>query len=301
MEKKTALLIAAIMTAMAANAQLLYRISDNGLDRPSYIVGTLHTASAQFVNKITGIGDAINATEQVYGEVNADSMELESVAERVKTATTIPNGGTLRTVLTDEQYDKVNATLSELLGVGLDNQRVWAEMGRTAPAMLAEQIALLMCMQTHRGMFDPLNTIDSYFQKVAKKNGEFAGGLETVDFQIELLRESDMSRQVELLMCTIDNRQFVTDCLRSAVEAYYRQNIEGVKAAMDARVGNSCDSTPEEEARLLYDRNARWCAMMPAIMAAKPTLFAVGAGHLPGDKGVLALLRAAGYTVDAVK
>ena len=35
-------------------------------------------------------------------------------------------------------------------------------------------------------------------------------------------------------------------------------------------------------------------------MAQKPTLFAVGAGHLVGDKGVLNLLRQAGYTVEGV-
>mgnify|MGYP006319358759 CR=1 FL=1 len=40
---------------------------------------------------------------------------------------------------------------------------------------------------------------------------------------------------------------------------------------------------------------------MPDIMKAHPTFFAVGAGHLPGDKGLLKLLREAGYTVEAVK
>jgi uncharacterized protein YbaP (TraB family) len=40
---------------------------------------------------------------------------------------------------------------------------------------------------------------------------------------------------------------------------------------------------------------------MPAIIAAKPTFFAVGAGHLPGDKGVLDGLRKLGYTVEGVK
>jgi hypothetical protein len=40
---------------------------------------------------------------------------------------------------------------------------------------------------------------------------------------------------------------------------------------------------------------------MPALMMLRPTLFAVGAGHLPGEKGVLNLLRQAGYTVEGVK
>lgn len=36
---------------------------------------------------------------------------------------------------------------------------------------------------------------------------------------------------------------------------------------------------------------------MRELMAAQPTFFAVGAGHLPGSDGVIELLRAAGFTV----
>ena len=50
-----------------------------------------------------------------------------------------------------------------------------------------------------------------------------------------------------------------------------------------------------------HNRNADWVAKMPAIMSDKPTFFAVGAGHLPGEKGVLNLLKLAGYEVEAVK
>ena len=69
---------------------------------------------------------------------------------------------------------------------------------------------------------------------------------------------------------------------------------------MDVTLHNSCDNRPEEEAALIYDRNADWVTKMPSLMASKPTLFAVGAAHLPGEKGVLHLLRQAGYTVEGV-
>ena len=71
--------------------------------------------------------------------------------------------------------------------------------------------------------------------------------------------------------------------------------------AMDEKMHNSCDGRPEEEDALIYNRNADWVTKMPALMAKKPTLFAVGAAHLPGEKGVLNLLRQAGYKVEAVK
>jgi hypothetical protein len=70
---------------------------------------------------------------------------------------------------------------------------------------------------------------------------------------------------------------------------------------MDITLNNRCDSTPEEEDVMINNRNANWLKKMPALMMLRPTLFAVGAGHLPGEKGVLNLLRQAGYTVEGVK
>ena len=54
-------------------------------------------------------------------------------------------------------------------------------------------------------------------------------------------------------------------------------------------------------AQLLYDRNHNWVAQMPAIMQAAPTLFVIGAGHLPGEQGLLALLKAQGYTMEPMQ
>ena len=73
------------------------------------------------------------------------------------------------------------------------------------------------------------------------------------------------------------------------------------KKASDEKIGNSCDSTPEENAGLVDNRNADWLTKMPEIMKKAPTFFVVGALHLPGEKGVLQLLKNAGYTVEPVK
>ena len=57
----------------------------------------------------------------------------------------------------------------------------------------------------------------------------------------------------------------------------------------------------EEFREMLTDRNHNWVEAMPAIMAERPTLFVVGAGHLPCEEGVLALLKRQGYKVKPVK
>ena len=50
---------------IAAQAQVLYRISGNGLARPSYIIGTHHLANVAFINSIPGVRTALDSTEQV--------------------------------------------------------------------------------------------------------------------------------------------------------------------------------------------------------------------------------------------
>jgi uncharacterized protein YbaP (TraB family) len=52
---------------------------------------------------------------------------------------------------------------------------------------------------------------------------------------------------------------------------------------------------------LLYDRNANWVKKLQGLMPGNSLVIAVGAGHLPGKKGVLNLLREAGYKVEPVK
>lgn len=294
--------LVAVFTVAGANAQLLYKISGKDLTAPSYIIGTHHLANVGFVNKIAGVKDALTSTEQVYGEVRWDDMTNPDSLKVVQAAMMLPDGQSLKTVLSAEQYKKLDAVITQMMGVGLSNPQVGAQMGKMSPAALSTQLQVLMFMQKHMGEYDPSSTFDQYFQAQAKHNNEPVGGLETLAFQTDLLyKGSDMKRQVEQLMCLLDNQEFYEQMMESMTDAFYAQDLDALKAAMDKKLGGTCDSTPEELAQLIDNRNADWAKKMPAIMAAKPTFFVVGAGHLPGAKGVLQLLKDAGYTVEAVK
>lgn len=294
--------VLAVLTVTSASAQLLYKISGKDLKAPSYIIGTFHLANATFVDKIAGVKDALTATDQVFGEVPFDDMLNPDSLKVMQTAMMLPDGQTLKTVLSAEQYKKLDAVLTQMMGVGLSNPQVNAQMGKMSPAALSAQLQVLMFMQKHMGEFDPSHGFDQYFQTQAKHNNEPIGGLETVAFQITLLYKSyDMQRQVEQLMCMIDNMDFYEKIVEKMAKAFYAQDINALKAAMEEKLGNTCDATPKEWAQLNDNRNADWVRKMPAIMAAKPTFFAVGAGHLPGPKGVLQLLKDIGYTVEAVR
>lgn len=296
--------IALLLTVfvIGAHAQLLYKISGKDLQKPSYIIGTYHLANVGFVDKIPGVKDALTNTEQVYGELDMTDLLSADNMKKMQDAMMLPEGQSLKTILTADQMKRLNAYLKKTMSVDMSSPMVEKQMGHLTPQALTTQLTLLMVVTKHMGEFDPSSTFDQYFQAQAKKNNEPVGGFETVDFQIKtLLQSTPMKRQVEQLMCLIDHQDFMESMSDKIVNAFYAQDLTAVKAAMDEKIGNSCDSTPEEEDAMINNRNADWLTKMPAIMTAKPTFFAVGAGHLPGDKGVLQLLKNAGYTVEGVK
>ncbi len=293
---------ACVVAAVSINAQLLYKISGNDLEKPSYIIGTHHLANVGFVEKINGVKEALTETEQVYGELKWDAMTNPDSLKAMQERMMLPEGQTLKTILTPEQYKRLDAFMTAKMGAGMSNPMVEAQMGKLTPMALVTQFQVLLFLMNHMGEFDPSSTFDQYFQAQAQKNNLPCGGLETMSFQAQVLYGSTpMERQVEQLMCLIDNEQFNVQMLEEMTKAFYAQDLDALKKAMDVKLGTSCDSTPEEEAALIDNRNADWLTKMPAIMKQAPTFFAVGAGHLPGEKGVLQLLRNAGYTVEGVK
>ena len=293
---------ACVVAAVSINAQLLYKISGNDLEKPSYIIGTHHLANVGFVEKINGVKEALTETEQVYGELKWDAMANPDSLKAMQERMMLPEGQTLKTILTPEQYKRLDAFMTAKMGAGMSNPMVEAQMGKLTPMALVTQFQVLLFLMNHMGEFDPSSTFDQYFQAQAQKNNLPCGGLETMSFQAQVLYGSTpMERQVEQLMCLIDNEQFNVQMLEEMTKAFYAQDLDALKKAMDVKLGTSCDSKPEEEAALIDNRNADWLTKMPAIMKQAPTFFAVGAGHLPGEKGVLQLLRNAGYTVEGVK
>lgn len=300
--KKTLTFIIALLAAGSMNAQILYKITGKDAKNASYIIGTYHLADASFTEKIPGLQTALAETEQVYGEVNMENMMQPASIQKMTAAMMLPEGQTLKTVLTPEQFGKVSAFAKELMGVGLDNDMVFSQLGKMSPKALATQFTLLLFIKNSATPFNPANGLDNFFQMQAKQNNKPIGELETIDFQIETLYKSTpIERQVEELICLVDNKEYNLMMVQEISKAFYAQDLQAIEKAADEKLNNSCDSTPEEEETLIYGRNDNWMKLMPAIMAEKPTFFAVGALHLVGERGMLTQLQKAGYTVTPCK
>ena len=302
--KKLFTIICALFLINNANAQLLYKISGKGLDKPSYIVGTLHLAPASFVESIPGANRILVSVDQVCGEVDMNEINSTENMQKMMEAMMLPEGQSLSDILTSEEMDKLNAYLRKILGVDLTNPMIAEQMGKMTPVSLSTTLELMTYMKETPG-FNPAALIDEYFQKEAIKKGKPIIGLETVDFQIQILyKSSTLDRQKEALFCSIDKEEEYSKLMKELTEAYFAQNIEELLAVMEQEYDIACgdiEETEKEMELVLYGRNEDWIKKMPAIMSEKSTLFVVGAGHLPGDRGVLKLLKDNGYKVKAVK
>ena len=291
----------AAIASLSTSAQLLYKISGKGLTAPSYIVGTYHLAEASFVDSIPGMRRAMADCQQVYGELMMNELFAPDSLALLQQAMMLPGEMTLDSLLTADEMNRVNSFMRKTIGLDMTNPQLAQQMGKMTPQALSVVFSVFSYIK-NGGKLDPENGFDNYFQKEAHAQGKTVGGLETMAFQIKALYEGkSLERQKELLLCQIDNSVFMDEMADRIVKAFYAQDLDGIKEAMDQKLHNSCDNSPEEDALLVDNRNADWLTKMPALMAQKPTLFAVGAAHLPGQKGVLNLLRQAGYTVEGVK
>ena len=300
--RKAFLLVMALIASFTFNtqAQILYRISGNGLESPSYIVGTYHFAPASFADSIPGMSEAIESTQQVCGELDMmDAFKPENAA-RLLQSQMLSEGVTLSSLLTADQLSRLNALLLQVLGTNLEDEAYAAQVEKMKPVALSTTLSLASYMKKTQS-FNPMELLDNYFQMLALQSGKSVIGFETVDFQMGVLYGSELPEQVEDLMCLVDHFDEATELVDRITSAYFSQNFQQLESVLEEEMEGTCAATPEEEAALLDDRNRNWIKLMPDMMAEKPTLFVVGAGHLCGEQGVLKLLEGIGYTVEGIK
>ena len=299
---KKILLLAALIAGFACNtqSQILYRISGKGLESPSYIVGTYHLAPSSFADSIPGMKTAIEGTQQVCGELDLmDAFKPENTARLMK-ARMLPEGVTLSSLLTAEQLERLNALLLEVMGSNLKDEAFAAQVENITPVALSTTLSLTAYMK-EMPSFNPMDLIDNYFQTLALQNDKSVKGFETVDFQMGVLYDVPLEKQVDDLMCLVDNFEEAQKMANRITTSYFTQNLQQIDEVLEEESEMNCGTTEEDEETLIYNRNRNWVEMMPEMMAEQPTLFVVGAAHLCGEKGVLKLLEEAGYTVEGVK
>ena len=285
--KRILLFITLAACSLTANAQLLWKISGNGLERPSYVFGTHHMASEAICDSIRGFEDAFASVEQVIGEVETELMNDPATTTRMMPYMMMPEGVKLTSLFTPKEVILINEFIKPRLGFTLK------DLNAMKPTFLSNMISLTLSME-HFPEFENQEGIDSYLQSRAKKYGKRVGGLETVEFQMDMLFNEDLETQADDLVDLVKNGDKAMKATGKLAQIYMTQNMKKINRFMHK------GSDKEDIKKLLDDRNMNWIVQMKVIMPETPTMFVVGAGHLPGKNGVLQLLENEGYTVEPI-
>lgn len=293
-------LLLLLAVAIGSYAQLLWKVSGNGLSQPSYIVGSFHVAPANFVDSIAGLNDALASCKQVYGELSLQELGDMSKLQQMQAAMLLPDSVKLQDLFTAEQQEQVNKMLRRVLGTDLTTPTVGEQLSRMKPSALSTTLQVVTYVKKHPS-FNPQALFDAALLQKGAQAGKTVGGLETMAFQSRLLYESKpLERQAAELLCMAQHFDYQEELMERLAAAYLAQDLKALAAVMSEKMNNECDSTPEEEEALIYQRNADWAKKLPTILHTASTLVVVGSGHLPGERGLLELLRQAGFDVTPV-
>ncbi len=273
---------------------LLWKISGNGLENPSWLFGTHHLVPLTFLDSIPGIQAAFEKSEQTVGEIdigNISQLQMEITGRAL-----MPEGVTYESLMGEVDRAKLDSTLTSLMGMGL------AQFGRLKPAMLQNLISVTLYQRHYPSLSGGLG-LDQYFQEEALKRSRPVAGLETADDQIRLLLEmQSLERQAELLACMVNYPTLLIEEMDKLQGAYHSQDLKALWKFYTAEdPDDPCPSSEEEKYALNGARNEKWLEKLPAIMSEKPSFIAVGCLHLPGEEGLIEGLRRMGYKVEPVR
>jgi len=266
--------------AGAVPGPALWQVADS--DTTIYLFGTVH-ALPQATTWYDGrIERAFNSADELVTEI--DTANAGASAQALQTASMLPEGQSLRALMSADDRQKYEAAL---VGLGLPVEA----LDRYEPWFAAMNLSLLPVV---RAGYDPQSGVEQALGGRADTKKRAA--LETVEEQIALFDTLPQEAQLELLDETVEKIDEATSTLNAMVAEW----VEGDAVEL-ARLLNAELADPVLYERLLTARNANWAGWIENRLQQPGTVFvAVGAGHLAGKGSVQEQLERRGVKVTRI-
>jgi uncharacterized protein len=283
-------LLGLLLTSCLAMAKppvpLLWKLSD--ADSSVYLLGSFHMLKAQDYPLDTSVEAAYADAEVIVFELPPEAMRDPGVQGKFLQAAKFSDGRTLREVLPDDIEQKLAAFMGGEAAV--------ASSDALQPWYLALNMSVMMVVQAG---FDPTLGLDMHFMQRAQADGRSTRGLETIDDQLAALAGAPMDEQIYSLGEALKPAAEMRAKFDTLYEAWRAGDTRTVEAEM---VREMTEQTPVSARLLADERNLKWLPQVQTMLATDQNhLVIVGALHLLGDSGVVALLQKQGITVDRVQ
>ncbi len=285
--KKVMFLFAAILlyltvqpTFAQSDNTLLWEISGKGLKQPSYLFGTFHVLCPEDLMVTDAIRNKLKMSKQLVLELDFDDPNLMTEMQQYMVLT---NGKTTKDYLNESDYELVSRFFQDSLGMPFEQVAI------IKPFMLTTFLyaKYLGCQ--------PASWEQVLVQMAQAQKSEILG-LETPQQQLAALDKMTYEQQAALLVEGVRDYDKMKIMMAEMVQIYKDQKMERIQES----AGTYFSELEAIEKALLEDRNRKWIPQIEKLIKKNPTFFAVGAAHLGGKTGVIALLRAKGYKLTPI-
>lgn len=267
-------------TQQAPTGPALWQVADD--DTTIYLFGTVHALPAEMQWYDDRIRNAFDRSDEFVTEI--DMANAASASQSIARKAMLPQGTTLRSLMTIENRNEYEAVL-ESLNLPL------AALDQVEPWYAAMNLSLLPLLTEG---YSPESGVETSLQ--AKAEGKRRAALETIDQQIDLFDTLPMEAQLTFLDETVESVSRAKSTLDAMVAEWAVGDADQLAVLMNAELDD-----PELYKRLLTDRNANWADWIAQRLEQPGKVFiAVGAGHLAGTGSVQEQLAARGIEVTRI-
>ena len=267
---------------VSAAQNFLWKVTGKGT--VVYLAGSIHMLTPDFYPLTPPFDTAFKDSDVLVEEVDLAEMLRPEAQMQTLMRGMLPAGQTLDKVLSAETLALVNKTAKEG-GAPVE------ALQRLKPWMLA---LTLEGLELVKSGFNPELGLDKHFYDRAREAGKAVQGLETVEYQISRLDDMTAEQQDRMLAETLKEISTQKGSVAKLTAAWKTGDASAVERVVLADL----KSDPLMYQRLLVERNKNWMPKIEALFARKGNaLVIVGAAHLVGPDGLLAMLKAKGYTI----
>ncbi len=265
----------------APHPQFMWRY-ENGSTR-LYLVGSIHVLKAALHPLPKQIEAAFSQADHVVVEADIMNADPAAVAQALAQFALLPEGTRIEESLSAPQRARLSDELRQL-GIG-----GIADVAQFKPLFLASQLSVARLATFG---YLPDYGMEAHF--LSRLGDRTLHELESLDQQLALLASPSMADQVEMLVNTLDDMAEVEPIVAQMARAWFLgDDDELLRLFEQYTVGSDADRRLLEV--LVYERNVTLAAGIKEILGKPGTWFVVvGAGHLPGPRGIVALLEAHG-------
>ncbi len=256
-----------------------------GRDGAIYLVGSVHLLTKDFYPLHAALESAYQDSDLLVEEVDIADMTGPGAQMAMLQKGMQPSSTPIDKVLSP-------ATMALLQKKAADLNLPIDALKQFKPWMIALTIE---AMQWMKAGFDPQLGLDMHFYEQAKKDNKTVQGLETVEYQLARFDEMPPELQDHLLSETLKELDTEQASMSKLIEAWRT----GDTPAVEKIVLKDLQQEPQLYQRLLVERNKNWMPKLEALFTRRTrALVVVGAAHLVGPDGLLAMLKAKGFSVE---